>query len=271
MNERIVVNFGGGVQSTAMAYLAINRDVDFIKAVGGLPRRWIFADTGDEPRAVYDHVQRVAVELGNSGFEFVIVRSEKGSLSEHITTATSGASLAPFFVKTELGGSMPIRRGCTRDFKVKPIKKKLVEWYGKRPKSTVAQVFGISADEAQRMRIPDRSWLRFLYPLVAMGWKRSRCVEYMASIGVAAPRSACVFCPFHSSEEWGRIRQDPDEWKGVVEFEREVHRRYEDGITFGLRTVPYLHPHRVPIDAVDFDRQLSLFSMDDECAGVCGV
>ena len=48
MNDRIVVNFGGGVQSTALAYLAINRDPDFIKACGGLPLRWIFADTGDD-------------------------------------------------------------------------------------------------------------------------------------------------------------------------------------------------------------------------------
>ena len=269
--ERVVVNFGGGVQSTALAYLAINRDPDFIRACGGLPLRWIFADTGDEPEEVYQHVERMGEELAARGCEFVPVRHPSGSLSDHCTSAETGASLAPFFVETVEGDSVPVRRGCTRDFKVKPIKAQLAAWYGRRPKDTVVQVFGISADESQRMRHPDRTWLRFRYPLVAMGWKRSRCVEYNLQHGIHAPRSACVFCPFHSREEWERVRGNPEEWAAVVAFERRVHERYRAGITFGLRSMPYLHRSRVPIGEVDFDRQLSLWSMRDECAGVCGV
>ena len=272
MDDRIVVNFGGGVQSTTMAYLAISRDSDFIRACGGLPLRFVFADTGDEPDDVYQHVDRMSDAITAAGFEFFVVRHPSGlSLSEYVTTNAKGVGLPPFFVETSDGGTVPIRRGCTGDFKVKPIKRLLVEWYGKRPKETVTQVFGISADESQRMRHPDRSWLRFAYPLVTMGWKRSRCVDYNAKHGVDAPRSACVFCPFHSAGEWRRVRRNPNEWSRVVDFERSVHGRYMEGVTFGLKTLPFIHRSRVPIGEVDFDRQLSLWSMDDECAGVCGV
>jgi len=255
-----------------MALLAINRHPLFMRSLGGgLPPRWIFADTGDEPEEVYSHLKVMSEMLGAEGFEVHVVSRDGPGLSEHVLSKESGASLAPFYVSDRHGKPCPIRRGCTQDFKVKPIKKKLVSWFGRRPKEPVTQIFGISADESQRMRLPDRKWLRFKYPLVEMGWNRERCLLYLSKNGVNAPRSACVFCPFHSTAEWKRLRRDPIEFQKAVEFEKSVHVRYDAGVTFGLKTKPYLHPSRVPLGDVDFDRQMSLFSMDDECAGVCGI
>ncbi len=44
--KMVAVSFGGGVQSTALAWLALSGD-DRLPCV---PPLWIFADTGDEPR-----------------------------------------------------------------------------------------------------------------------------------------------------------------------------------------------------------------------------
>ena len=47
------VSFGGGVQSTAVAMMVIERHPDLIRVMGDVrPELWLFADTGDEPRAV---------------------------------------------------------------------------------------------------------------------------------------------------------------------------------------------------------------------------
>ena len=270
-DKRMVLNFGGGVQSTALALLCIERHPQLVKALDGkLPHAFIFADTGDEPFAVMRHVEMMAGMIEQAGFDFHTVSA--GVLSDHVTGPDqAGLSLPPLFVATRSGDTAPIRRGCTGTFKAKPIGKLLVQVYGKRPKDPVRQIFGISADEAQRMRDPDKKWLRFVYPLVIMGWKRSRCIDLNKTHGIQAPRSACYHCPFHSSLEWSRLRSDHQEWARVVAFEKAVHEKYESHGLAGLESKPFLHRSRVPIDQIGWDDQPDLFSLDDECAGLCGV
>ena len=52
--QRAVVSFGGGVQSTTLAWLVIKRDPRLAKIVTTWPTLFVFADTGDEPAEVYD-------------------------------------------------------------------------------------------------------------------------------------------------------------------------------------------------------------------------
>lgn len=273
VDDRMIVNFGAGVQSSAIAMLAIEGNDALMGALGGrLPKHWIFADTGDEPLEVYKHLEVMKVRLEEAGFTFHRVTRYDEVLSEHVLAGKKGGvSIPPFFVADKLGQSVPVMRCCTHDFKVNPIKRLISSMHGVRFKEPVTQIFGISADESQRMREPDKKNLTFLYPLVAMGWKRSHCNSYLRDIGVNAPRSACRYCPFHSNDEWRRIRRQPEEWKKVIQFERDVHALYDKQGLAGLNTKPYLHRSRVPIDEIDWDRQIDMFSMDDECAGVCGV
>ena len=46
-----VLSLGAGVQSTTLALMAAHGDV------GPMPDCAIFADTGDEPAAIYEHLQ----------------------------------------------------------------------------------------------------------------------------------------------------------------------------------------------------------------------
>ena len=291
---REYMSFGGGVQSTAIALLAVSRDKRLLKATGGkLPELYCFADTGDEPAAVYTNVEYMRGLIEESGADFKTVvwdHHKRGnqSLSSHIITAinepipegkkTVGWTHPPFYVATSDGGSMPIRRSSTMDFKIKPQDKYMREYFGVIPRkrykeSFIRHWFGISCDEMQRERIAQEKWRTFYYPLFSMGWRRDHCMRYIQEHGMEVERSACTYCPFHSASEWQRIKTNAEEWKKVVEFERQEHEAYDNGKAMGLKTKPYLHPQRIPIDEVDFTGgQYSLdLGLQNECLGVCGV
>ena len=148
--------------------------------------------------------------------------------------------------------------------------------YGKQEKNlVVTQWLGISLDEIQRMKVSVEKWLYMRHPLIDVGMTRQDCLDWMKNNGYPEPpRSACSFCPFHSSAEWLRLKQMPEEWSKIVQFEKDLQTaalQNEGPAT--MRGVPYLHNSWVPIDEVDFtdyDDKLS-FSFNDECAGMCGV
>ena len=56
---REFASFGAGVQSSAIALLALNRDARLLAVSGGVvPERYFFADVGDEPPEVYAQLAR---------------------------------------------------------------------------------------------------------------------------------------------------------------------------------------------------------------------
>jgi len=278
---RHYVSFGGGVQSTALAMLVIERHPDLIRAMGDVqPELWLFSDTGDEPQAVYKHEAVMRQRILDAGMDYKRVTA--GKLSEHVLDKAKrgerGISMPPMYVSTRTGDTMPVRRGCTRDFKVKPLDKCAKKHFevprGYKGEPFVAQWYGISSDEAQRMKIAQDKWRTFEYPLVKMGWSRRRCLDYLSDLGISAPRSACVFCPFHGAEEWKKVLAVPAEKARVIDFERQLHAAWDEhGSVAGLETRPYIHSSRIPIEDVDHDKgQRSLWdSWDEECAGICGV
>jgi hypothetical protein len=97
---------------------------------------------------------------------------------------------------------------------------------------------------------------------------RRDCLAWLASRGWTAPRSACIGCPFHSDDEWRRIREVPEEWADAIEVDRTI--RHQPG----MRGEQFMHSQRVPLDQVDLstpaDRgQADLFG--NECERMCGV
>ena len=272
----IAVSFGGGVQSTAILHLVLD---------GKLPEPdlWVFADVGDEPQSVYDHMDKCASLMRSAGYRLeVVTRPDLGpSLSEHVLARAEagerGISMPPMFVESGTT-AMPVRRGCTFDFKSRAIDRKVKEVFGVRRgerQARVTQWLGISLDETQRMRTSTDKWREFRYPLIELEpMRRPAIIRYLQGKGINAPRSACTFCPFHSNAEWRRVRADRPSWRAAVEFERRVHAAYDEhGHVAGLASKPYLHRQRVPLEEANLgDDQLDLFGgMHNECAGVCGV
>jgi hypothetical protein len=81
---------------------------------------------------------------------------------------------------------------------------------------------GISTDEAHRMKDSRKPWIQNVYPLIDKGISREDCQEWLKRNSFPpAPRSSCTFCPFHSDQEWMRLRaEEPKEFAGAVEWVR---------------------------------------------------
>ena len=135
---------------------------------------------------------------------------------------------------------------------------------------------GISWDEMQRMRDSQRKGVQHRWPLIERRLTRQKCVEWMESNGYPKPpRSACVYCPYHSDREWRRLRdEDAESWQAAIEYEQRL--QVAAASVPRLDGVPYLHPSRVPLAQVNLTdpeaNQGQLWNtMQNECAGMCGV
>lgn len=277
-----VISLGAGVQSTCLVLMAKHGEFDV------MPDAAVFADTGDEPKSVYDWL--AYLESLDMPFPIYRVRrrmrdgSEPSLSGESLRMRTSKHGVRysqtniPFFTLSESGErGMVGHRSCTSDFKIRPILKFLRRHCGiKRGQShvTVRQWIGISLDELKRMKASRDPWCETHYPLIERRMTRQNCLDWIQSYGYPEPpRSACVFCPFHHDVEWRRLQRDePEEFARAVQFEKDIQAAKMNSDNFS--SMPYLHSSRKPLSEVDFRNdfergQLSLW--DDECEGMCGV
>lgn len=267
-----VISLGAGVQSTTMALMAAHGEI------GPMPDFAIFADTGDEPERVYEHLNWLS--SGNVlPFPLLRTQSVHGRLSEHIIRSIAGEISAsgniPLYT-SEPKGMLP--RQCSKEFKVRPISRFVREWLGvatgaRVPKDTVVEMWiGISTDEASRMKPSENNWIKNRWPLIEQRLSRNDCLRWMERNSYPRPpKSACIFCPYHGAGQWRDLRDNaPEDWRRAVAFDAAI-RTGTKGMTSGQA---FLHRQRVPLDEVDLstaeDRgQLNMFN--DECEGMCGV
>lgn len=262
-----VLSLGAGVQSTTLALMAAHGEIE-------APDCAIFADTGWEPRAVYEHLERLTAALP---YPVHIVKA--GNLRDDVvkystTTRSAGRFAAvPWF--TGDGGMG--RRQCTAHYKLEPLAKKQRDLVGAIPRQRlpvecVEVWIGISTDEAQRMKPARSRWQLNRWPLIERGMSRKACEEWLASKGWTAPKSSCIGCPFHSNAMWRDIRDNaPEEWADAVEVDRIIR---DGGSQRGMRSQQFMHRSLVPLDQVDLRNwdekgQPDLFG--NECEGMCGV
>lgn len=271
-----IISLGAGVQSSTMALMAAAGEIT------PMPSSAIFADTQAEPRAVYEWLDWLEKQL-----PFPVHRVTAGNLaidSTRIRTSRSGKKYQwpspPAFTKAPGGGtSGMLMRQCTADYKLAPIFRKMRQLLPGRG-SQITQWIGISSDELQRARParPAQSrWLTNRWPLVELHMTRLHCIEWMRAHGYPTPpRSACIFCPYHSNAEWRRLKNEAqDEFRLAVEYEAKLQQVYRE--VEGFRGTVWLHRDLVPLDTVDLtadDRQSEMFDEHGfavECEGMCGV
>jgi hypothetical protein len=276
-NVMHIISLGAGVQSSTMALMAARGEI------GPMPVAAIFADTQGEPKAVYEWLDWLEKQL-----PFPVHRVTRGNLANDsvalkVSKKTGNVymkGLIPAFTIRPNGAAALFGRRCTSDYKILPIMAKVREIAGvpRGCKTVMAkQWIGISTDEASRMKPSRFPWTESVWPLIDAGMSRQDCLIWMAKHGYPEPpKSACSFCPFHSDEEWQRLKSsDPDEFARVAQIERRIQTAADlmTG-TARLQGVPYLHRSGVPIDQVVFREspaksQLDLF--ENECEGMCGV
>lgn len=284
MPERRFLNLGAGVQSTAIYLMAMDGEIEPFEAA-------IFADVQEEPDDVYDHLAWME-SLGGPP----IIRVTAGRLGDALEAGsdargncrTDGGhyiSIPAYQLNPVTGGKGLTQRQCTADFKVKPIELAIRRMCGADkgrpiPKDIiVTQYMGLSYDEPKRViRVKQRflakpkNW-KVEFPLWDLEMTRQDCVEYLkGKVPHETPRSACVFCPFKTDDEWRRLKATDQ--KG---WERAVHIDTVCRTGTGLDSHRFLHKSCVPLDQVDLrpadekTGQKHLFSgFQDECEGYCG-
>lgn len=293
-----VLSLGAGVQSTTLALMAAHGEV------GPMPDCAIFADTGWEPKAVYEHLAWLAspnvlpfpvhvVSAGDLRADLLAgARGERwASIPAFTRTVTPAGATLPVYEEEENGdlavvgfrilatervGIGMIRRQCTSDYKIVPIRRKVRELLGisrrRSPKVPVAeQWIGISLDEALRMKPSFESWQVNRWPLIERGMTRNDCLRWLERHGYPLPpKSACIGCPFHSDDRWRQMRDhDPEAWADAVSVDAAIRSGFR-----GIRGEVYLHRSAVPLDRADLSTAADHGQLDlwpNECEGICGV
>lgn len=267
-----VLSLGAGVQSTTLALLAAHG------AVGPMPDCAIFADTGWEPRAVYEHLDWL---MSPNVLPFPVHIVSAGNIRDGLAGAAQGARWASIsaFTRTEQHGKSRIgmiRRQCTKDYKIVPIRRKVRELAGLTRRrspdhAVVEQWIGISADEVLRMKPSFENWQVNRWPLVERHMSRQDCLAWLQRHGYPEPpKSSCVGCPFHSDAMWRAMRdEDTEAWADAVEVDRMIR----TGLR-GVRGEVFLHRQAVPLDRADLSTAADHGQLDlwgNECEGLCGV
>ena len=276
-----VLSLGAGVQSSTLALMIEHGELPPIDAA-------IFADVKGEPKKVYEWLEYLKTKITSYPIHIVSWRD----LKQDILDAAKGeykAFTAPFYTKNTVTGKKGLlRRQCTADYKIKPVIQEIRRLLGlkkgeKRKAGTqVDLLMGISKDEIVRMRKNQLNYINNVYPLVDKNMTRKDCIEWMEdNFYPTPPRSACTFCPYHSNEEWIRIKKEnPNEWKEVVEMDRAIRsqERFKEKNkgSASLKDEIFLHRSCKPIDEIDFENEKNKnqldfeFGMENECEGMCG-
>jgi len=292
MKEYHVLNLGAGVQSTMLYVLAVQKHevmppLDYA----------IFADTGEEPVAVYAHLKWLQSLDGPE----ILIRSAGSRLGDDLKYGTSPSGTRILKARGDMparrfasiptftaGGGIG-RRQCTMDYKVAVIERTIRrDIVGLKPRQRfpvddvhVHQYLGLSFDEAKRVlrvrkRFYETPWATPHFPLFETNTTRAGAIAWLEKrVPHTVPRSACVFCPYHSNEEWQALhRDDPSnpDWRRAVEID-ETLRDDTAVCSRGMREMQYLHRSCVPLKEADIStpEPHAEFAFVRECEGMCGV
>lgn len=278
MSDLTTISYGAGTQSSVMMLMAARGDIT------PMPDAAIWADTGNEPEAVYDMVTWMQ---GQVPFPLIAV-SARRPIIKALAEGTNvygnpiGSPL-PMHTLDASGHKGMNARMCTSSWKLRPITSVLRNLLGVDPGrrvpagTEVESWLGISLDEVQRMKPSQDRWKQNRWPLIEVRMSRHDCLRWWQENSPAnappLPRSACVICPYRSTREWLNVaRTDPIKVIEAVLAEASYQGTQR---ARGIEIGQFLHPRRIPLQqaiAADYEgaeAQPSMF--DAECEGMCGV
>lgn len=238
MSERRtqIWNFGGGVQTTAIAALIIS---------GRLPKPdlAVIADTERELQTTWKYAEKFTIPaLAAAG-----VPLHRVSKSRYATVDLWGGKegddlLIPVY--TDQSGEIgKLKTYCSNEWKVRVVQRWATIEHGVK---AATNWIGISTDEDNRAKnIGSGKWMR-RFPLIELGISRNECYGIVKHMGwPQPPRSSCWMCPNHREDEWAWIKKNaPNDFKKAAAFEREIQKRDPN---------MWLHHTCKPLEQIDFD------------------
>lgn len=257
-----ILSLGAGVQSSALLILAARGDLPKLDGA-------IFSDTGWEPASVYEHLDRLEEEVAKPA-GIPIYRVSSGNIRNDALNPDVRFATMPLFVKNSDGTQGLVRRQCTSEYKLKPIKRKVRELLGcPHPEPIPAGVFveqwiGISTDERERaldkngdLKTGDVKYSRNSYPLLDLDMSRENCRSLLTAHGFGlTPKSACIGCPFHTNAHWRMIKDNPADWADAVDFDNRIRNGSARANAQGqaLNGEAFLHRSMLPLSEAPIER-----------------
>lgn len=201
------ISYGGGVQSTALVVLAVQKKIHADIA--------LFANTGDDSEhpATLDYVRNVAQPYGiRNHFRIYELKKPGRSLLAHIVEHDNPKTLREPIPVRGMNGA-PFSRSCTADWKIKVLGRWLQDRGFGLDRGIADVLIGISVDEIERAgRGKNERYENRRYPLLDLGMTRADCAQVIRDAGLPVPpKSACYFCPFHRPQTWAEMRRDEPE------------------------------------------------------------
>ena len=240
-------------------------------ALGKYPRAdfLVFADTHHEGQRTYEFARQWTPWLGEHGLTVVTVEGKRTDVVRE--DWHNSVQIPAFIVDGKTGSEGQVRRQCTHDWKITPlrhwIREELAHKGRKATPGAVECWLGIHWGEVQRMRTSDVAYITHRYPLIDLRMNERDCLSWLEAHNLPIPpKSACTFCPFKSIAMWKDLkRQGGDDWQEAVKVDLAVRekRLKQHGLL-------YIHPSRKPLTqavAIPEDEGAYQVSMDISCEG----
>ncbi len=230
-----ILSLGWGMQSWTLAAMVALKELPPVDYA-------IHADTQHEHEATYAHAAKWKPWLEERGVSVVTVMATRiGVIRED--WAGTGVMIPAFTVDKETGKRGAIRRQCTHDWKITPIRQYIRSLIPRPKPGDVESCQGISLDEWSRMRDSDVQYIINTYPLVDMRMTRADCEAWLRAHNLDVPvKSSCTFCPYTSLANWKALKRagGPD-WQEAIAVDESIRgRRPRHGPL-------YAHPARRPL------------------------
>ena len=256
------LSLGAGIQSTTMALMAAHGEI------GPMPDVALFADTGEEPAPVMEHL---ALLRSGTVLPFPVeIVSDGSTLGQHIHERHESRARfvsVPFFT----AGGGQARRQCTREAKVAPLTRRQRELLGYRPRQRIPERscevwIGFTTDEIVRCGAAFERWAVHRYPLIEKRMGILDCIRWLERHEYPIPmRSRCVCCPYRTNRDWHDLKvRDPAGFRRAIELDDAVRH------ASGMREAGYLHHSRRPLRSVDLSAHDDP-RLDLGCEGECGT
>jgi hypothetical protein len=204
MKSPLIVNYGAGVDSTAMLIGMRKRDM--------VPDLVIFADTGGEKPQTYAYIPTMNGWLRKAGFPSVTQVAFKPARVKYHTLEEN------CLINETLPSLSFGYKSCSLKFKADPMDKFLLGvsrgpnkqpgWppalearaAGLKPVKCIGYDNGPKDSRRSVGKGEDDNFI-YRYPLREWGWDRARCMQEIIDEGMPVPlKSACFFCP--ASKKW---------------------------------------------------------------------
>jgi hypothetical protein len=212
MSELLVLNWGGGVNSTAMAVGFHERGIR--------PDLVIWSDTGGEKPGTYAYVEVFAAWLERVGFPTLVRVAYEGQHGRYDTLEEA------CLVNKTLPSIVYGFKACSMKHKREPIEKYENSWAPAveawAAGGLIQKALGFDAGESHRAnRGTEDGKRRLVFPLLEWDWDRNDCLLAIERAGLPIPpKSACFFCPSSKKNEvLALAKNHPDLFDRAVAME----------------------------------------------------